>query len=122
MGAVLFILEKGWASMGFGWAPLYELLIHDGFFVFFLLAWLGGAAFPRKGTERHGAYPFFLIALGFLFWTESAAPHGMELFQWILVFFAGFGLEAFRKDLMEPRWNGRLAWAALGIALFGGVF
>jgi hypothetical protein len=120
-GAALFLWFRCWSFFYFAWVDLFDLLITGGFGTFLILGWLGLAAFPRKGTFRHGVFPLFGLLAGLLFWAGPGLGQEIELFQWALVFFAGFGLESFRRDLMDPTWHGRLTWAAIGLALFGGV-
>lgn len=65
----------------------------------------------------------FLLVGGFMFWTGSIPMLiEIEILKWVMVFMAGFGLESFRRDLMDQSWHGRMVWAALGLAFFGGVF
>ncbi len=111
-----------WLSLHFYFDKIYNLLIPQHFLSFFLLGWLGLIATPKKGTCRFAFSPLFLLTLGFLFWgTFPAQPMEKVLYQWVLVFFAGFGWESFRRDLMDPSWHGRLVWASLGAAFFAGV-
>ena len=111
-----------WLSFHFYIDQIYNLLIQQHFLVFFLIAWLGLIAMPKKGAFRFVFSPLFLLTLGLLFW-GAFPPQPMEKvpYQWVLVFFAGFGWESFRKDLMDPSWHGRLVWASVGIAIFTGV-
>jgi hypothetical protein len=44
-----------------------------------------------------------------------------EMLKWALVFFAGFGWESFRRDMMDRTWHGRLLWFILGFCFLGGV-
>ncbi len=118
----LIVLFRGWRSFNFDWVGLYDILVSGRFIVFLLLGWLGLIAFPKKGTFRHAVFPVFFLTVGFLFWRSlPPVPVGTELLKWTLVFFAGFGWESFRKDLMDPTWHGTLVWAALGLAIFDGV-
>jgi hypothetical protein len=111
-----------WLSFRFYFDEIYNLLIRQRFIAFFLLGWLGLIAVPKRGTFRFVFPPLFLLALGFLFW-GALPPQPLEkfIYQWVLVFFAGFGWESFRRDLMDPTWHGRLVWACLGAAFFAGV-
>lgn len=122
-GLGFFLLFKGWGSYGFEWESLYGLLIDQRYIAFFLLGWLGMMAFSRQGTARYAVFPMFLLLLGHLFWGSGSlsTPLGVGLLKWTLVFFAGFGWESFRRDLMDPTWHGRTVWFVLGAALFGGV-
>lgn len=124
VGLGLFIGFRGWGLFQFYWIDLFDLLVSKRYISFFILGWLGLIAFARsKGFYRQAIYPFFLIPLGFLFWPRlDIFPFfRLELLKWILVFYAGFGFECFRRDLMDQSWHGRLAWFALGMAFFGGV-
>jgi len=111
-----------WLSNHFYFGGIYNLLIHQWYLAFLLLGWLGLIAMPKKGTFRFGVFPLFLLTVGLLFW-GAFPPLSMEmtLFQWVLVFFTGFGFESFRRDLMDPTWHGRLVWVGFGIAIFTGV-
>ena len=123
---VLFFLFKSWdcfLSSDFG---LYDLFVGNRFLAFFIVGWLGLAAFDstRKGIFRHTLVPLFLLPAGFLFWggTNFVSTFiEFEILQWVLVWMAGYGWEAFRKYMIDPTWHGRLVWAALGLAFFGGV-
>lgn len=124
--AVFFFLAfKGWIYLYPSWVDLYDLFIDRHFIAFFLLGWLGLAAFDAgwKGTFRHILTPIFLLTAAFFLVVKPspAAVYEFEMFQWVLVFAAGFGWEAFRKYLIDSSWHGRLVWFALGIAFFGGV-
>ncbi len=116
-----FVLLQEWNRVRFDWLDLYDLLITKKFVAFLLLGWLGGAAFPVRGVYRHAIAPLFWLAIGPLFLNTGGDPAGIFLLQWTLVFFAGFGWESFRRDLMDPTWHGRLVWLALGLAFLGGV-
>lgn len=121
----LYLFFKGRFYFQFTWIDLYQLLFEQRFLSFFLLGWLGFAAFEREkeGTYRHVVFPMFLVLAGFLFWSglNLAAVLEFEILKWVLVFMAGFGFEAFREYLMNPGWMGRTVWLALGIAFFAGV-
>ena len=121
----LYLAFKGWVYYQFEWLNLYDLLIEGRFAAFFLLGWLGLVAFDSrsKGTFRHILFPLFLLTAGFLFWggNSFASLFELEILQWVLVWMAGFGWEAFRKYLMDSSWHGRVVWFALGVAFFGGV-
>ena len=122
VATVLFLLLKGWRSLGFDGLGLLDFLAANRFVVFFLLGWLGLAAFPAKGTYRYAATPLFFLMMGFVFWpTEGLAPNLREMLEWVLIFFAGFGWESFRRDLMDDTWHGRALWFAMGLGLLGGV-
>jgi hypothetical protein len=65
----------------------------------------------------------FLLPLGMLLFP---GPDAFSLFReenlkWVLILFAGFGLESFRRDVMDRSWHGRLLWFVLGLAFVGGV-
>lgn len=121
--AVLFLVFQAWRGFSLDWMNLYDLFIDGRYLSFFLLGWLGLVAFPRKGMGRHLAFPLFGLTLGYLFWagpSASALPE-TEILEWVLVFSAGFGLESFKRDLMDDSWHGRAVWVAVGVAFFGGV-
>lgn len=122
-GLVLFFALRGWRMMGFDWIGVFDFLMTSRFAAYFLLGWLGLAAFPHRGVFRHAVTPMFLLVLGFVLWPAQLwEPHRLDMLKWILVFFAGFGWESFRRDIMDSTWHGRAVWFALGAALTGGVF
>jgi|SRR5579872_2014696 len=111
-----------WLSGHFYFGGIYDLLIQQRYLGALLFGWLGMIAMPKKGTLRFALFPLFLLTAGFLFWGGfPPQPMEMALFQWVLLFFAGFGLESFRRDLMDPTWHGRLVWVGFGMAFFTGV-
>lgn len=116
-----FILFQEWKDVRFDWLDAYDLLLTKKFIVFLLLGWLGGAAFPVKGPYRHLIFPLFWLMVGTFFFNMGGGLAATFLIQWVMVFFAGFGWESFRRDLMDPTWHGRLVWLALGLAFLGGV-
>jgi hypothetical protein len=124
-GVALYLFFRGRYYFQFTYIDLYELLFEQRFLPFFLLGWLGFAAFEgeKEGTYRHVVFPLLLVMAGFLFWSglNLAAVLEFEILKWVLVFMAGFGFEAFREYLMNPGWMGRAVWLALGIAFFAGV-
>jgi hypothetical protein len=122
-GIAFFILFHGWKNFYFQWLDVYELFIPGRYAAFFLLGLLGLIAFPRKGIHRHVVFPLVFLTLGFLLWTGPlySSPLALEVFKWVLVFFAGFGWESFRRDLMDDSWHGKAVWFAMGAAFFGGV-
>lgn len=121
----LFLVFKGWNYFRLDWGDLYDLFVQFHFFAFFILGWLGLVAYDSqaKGTFRHILFPLFLLTAGFLFWGGNSLFSSIELetLQWVLVWMAGYGLEAFRKYMMDPSWHGRAVWFAVGVAFFGGV-
>ncbi len=121
----LYLLFKGHYYFQLTWIDLYELLFEQRFFPFFLLGWLGFAAFEgeKEGPYRHVVFPLFLIMAGFLCWSglNLTAVLEFEILKWVLVFMAGFGFEAFREYLINPGWMGRAVWLALGLAFFAVV-
>jgi hypothetical protein len=124
--AFFFALFFGcWNHFRFSWLDLYGVLVEGRLGAFLILGWLGLAAYDpaKKGAFRHMMAALFLVCAGFLFWNRDAFPflYESELLRWILVFMGGFGLEAFRKDVIDPSWHGRALWFALGLAFFGGV-
>jgi hypothetical protein len=126
-GVFFFVVFRGWVPFHFVWVDLfdflYDFLARDRYISFFLLGWLGLIAFSERGTFRHRIFPMFLLLGGFMFWTGSIPMLiEIEILKWVLVFMAGFGLESFRRDLMDQTWHGRMVWAAFGLAFFGGVF
>ena len=116
-----FALFQQWKGVSFNWADLYELMIPQKFLAFFLVGWLGGVAFPPKGPYRHLVFPLFWAVAGCLFVPIGTAQGSVPLLQWALIFYAGFGWESFRRDVMDQSWHGRLLWLALGIGFLGGV-
>ena len=115
---LLFIFSKGWNGFDLDLNFVFAFFFTDRFLAFFILGWLGLAVSPVRGTFRHALFILFLVVPGLLFWPGGFSP---GLLGWALVFFAGFGWESVRRDLLDPSWHARLAWAAMGIALFGGV-
>jgi hypothetical protein len=119
-----WFLLKGWFSFQVFWYDLYEVLFNDLFISFFFLGWLGVMSFSTRKTSWFPAFgPLFLLLLGFLLFSKPSlySPLIEELLKWALIFFAGFGWESFRRDIMDRSWHGRLLWFALGLAFFGGV-
>ncbi len=125
-GLGLFAAFKGWAYFQFQWMDFEVIFVHELFFSFFLLGWLGLSAFDagRRGIFRHVMFPLFLLPAGFLFLGGGPfiSVFEWEALQWVLVWMAGYGLEAFRVYMMDPTWHGRAVWFAMGAAFFGGVF
>ncbi len=120
----LFLAFRGWAYFHFNWMDLDEIFAHELFFSFFLLGWLGLAAFDagKKGTFRHALLPLFLLPMGFAFLGGPfVSVFEWEALQWVLVWMAGYGLEALRVYMMDPTWHGRAVWFGVGAAFFGGV-
>jgi len=122
----LYLAFGGWAYFLVNWLGLYDLFVGSRFFAFFLLGWLGLVAFDSKwkGTFRHVLFPLVLLPVGLLFWggaNPSVTFFETAILQWVLVWMAGYGWEAFREYLMDPSWHGRLVWLAMGLGLFGGV-
>ncbi len=123
-GLVMWAVLQGWTGLRFYWVELFDLIVSNLFISFFLLGWLGFVSFsPLKGGTRPGLFSFFLLPLGFLFFAgpDPSSFFRFETLKWVLVFFAGFGWEGFRRDIMDRSWHGRLVWLALGAAFFGGV-
>jgi hypothetical protein len=123
-GAVIWAVLQGWKAFRPYGYELLDLMVSNLFISFFLLGWLGFIAFsPPKGRVRPALIPFFLLPLGFVLFVmpDPSTYFKFELLKWILVFFAGFGWESFRRDVMDRTWHGRMVWLALGVALFGGV-
>jgi hypothetical protein len=124
IGLFVRILVKGRTSYHFFWYDVYEVLINDLYISFFFLGWLGALSFSTRKTAWFPAFgPLFLLPLGIFLLTNTDfyAPFQQEILKWILVFFAGFGLESFRRDMMDRSWHGWLLWFVLGFAFFGGV-
>jgi hypothetical protein len=125
--AVLFLAYQEWRRSSINWFGAYEtcskLFGEERYAVFFLLGWLGLIAFPAKGTYRHAVWPMLLVTAAFFLWTDPSliTPMDVEWFLWLLVFFAGFGWESFRRDLMDESWHGRAVWVAMGLAFFSGI-
>ena len=124
LGFAAWVLLKGWSSFHFLWYDVYEVLISDYFISFFFLGWLGALSFSTKKRPWLPAFgPLFLMPLGMML-LSGADPFSLfrqEDLKWILIFFAGFGLESFRRDMMDRSWHGRLLWFVLGFCFFGGV-
>ncbi len=123
---VLYLAFGGWNYWFLNWTDLYDLLISGRFIAFFVLGCLGLAAFDSKwkGSFRHVLLPLVLLPAGLLFWGGNNPASGffeMAILQWVLVWMAGYGWEAFREYLLDPTWHGRLVWLALSLGLFGGV-
>jgi hypothetical protein len=118
--AVCTLGSKGILANGLG---LYDILATKGYIGFFLLAWLGLVAFPPKGTVRHGVWPFLWLTVGYYLWTDPSHPWPLEdvMYQWVLIFLAGFGFESFKRDVMDPSWHAVLVWVAMGIGLAIGI-
>jgi hypothetical protein len=118
------VLIKSWVSFHFFWYDIYEVFISDLYISFFFFGWLGALSFLTRKTSWFPAFgPLFLLPLGILFFTNPNfyIPLQQEVLKWVLVFFAGFGLESFRRDIMDRSWHGWLLWFVLGFAFFGGV-
>jgi hypothetical protein len=124
-GGILFLIVAGWIYFHPISDDFLECFVDQRFFAFLLLGWLGLAAYDSrwKGTFRHILTPIFLLPMGFIFWGGQNIIGIFELktLEWVLVFAAGYGWEAFRKHMMDSSWHGRLVWFALGLAFFGGV-
>ncbi len=114
---------QGWKGLLTNGLGLYDILATQRYMGFFVLAWLGLVAFPRKGTFRHGAWPFLLLTAGYFLWTDPSHPRPMEdeMYRWVLIFLAGFGFESFKRDVMDRSWHAVLVWVAMGIALCVGI-
>jgi hypothetical protein len=124
IGLLIWILVKGWTSYHFFWYDVYEVLISDLYISFFFLGWLGALSFSTRKASWFPAFgPLFLLPMGVLLFTNINfyTPFQQEVLKWVLVFFAGFGLESFRRDMMDRSWHGWLLWFVLGFAFFGGV-
>lgn len=123
-GVALFLWLMGRSPAQFFFYDLYEVLINQLFISFFLLGCLGTIAFVTHQGRWNPAFgPLFLICAGFLFWAgpDHFSPLKQYLLKWVLVFFAGFGWEAFRRDMMDRTWHGRAVWFLLGLCFIGGV-
>ncbi len=124
IGLLIWVLLKGWVSLRFFWYDVYEVFFDDLFISFFLLGCLGALSFSTRKTSWFPAFgPLFLLPLGILFFTnvDCYILLQQEVLKWVLVFFAGFGLESFRRDIMDRSWHGWLLWLVLGFSFFGGV-
>ncbi len=127
-GAVVFILLLGatraWTQVQWNGLDFYEWFVEKKYLVFGLFIFLGWAAFPRKGTHRSALGSVGLLTLGYLVLNQSFLGRTAEIggISWIWVWAAGFGFESLRRDLLDPSWHGRAAWAALGFGVFWGVF
>jgi hypothetical protein len=128
--ACLFLVLRGWEKIFFYWRDLFDFLgpgrpgnyISLGRYIaFFLLGWLGLAAFSKKGAGRHVVFPLFFLVLGFFFLEGPMKINHLFVLKWVMVFLAGFGFESFRRDLMDDTWHGRAVWAAAGVGLAFGV-
>ncbi len=124
IGIGLFLLLMGRAPAEFFFYDLFQVLVNQLFISFFLLGCLGAMAF----SVRHGRWtpafgPLFMLCVGFLFWSgpDHFSPLKQDLLKWVLVFYAGFGWEAFRRDMMDRTWHGRSVWFLLGLCFLGGV-
>jgi hypothetical protein len=124
IGLFIWTLLKGWTSYHFFWYDIYEVLFSDLYISFFFLGWLGALSFStRKASWFPPFGPLFLLLIGLLLFTNVNfyTPFQQEVLKWVLVFFAGFGLESFRRDMMDRSWHGWLLWFVLGFCFFGGV-
>ncbi|HUO58192.1 MAG TPA: hypothetical protein VMV05_08440 [bacterium] len=119
---VFFVYFRGWRIQSDGPLGLYDFMVSTRFIAFLFLGWLGLAAFPQKGIFRHVVFPLFLLTVGFIWTGLYPLADQQNILKWVLVYFAGFGWESFRRDLMDPSWHGRAVWFALGVAFFGGMF
>ena len=101
----------------------YDLLVTEGFIAFIILGFLALVSCPAKGSSRFAFLQGDLLAAGFLF-SLPVLPRNIgeiDLLRWALVFLAAYGLEIFRRDLMDPSWHGRAVWFAIGLGLCWGV-
>jgi len=124
VGLIVLFWLKIWSFFQFFWYGLYMVFFNDLFISFFFLGWLGAMSFlTRKNSWLPAFGPLFLLPLGFLFLSKPDlySPLIEDLLKWVLIFFAGFGWESFRRDVMDRSWHGRLLWFVLGLAFFGGV-
>jgi hypothetical protein len=124
MGLAGWLILAGWSSVQFFWLSLFQVFLNDLFISFFFLGWLGAMSFATRKISWVPAFgPLFLLPLGFILLPRPDVfnPLSEDLLKWVLVFFAGFGWESFRRDVMDRSWHGRLLWLVLGIAFFGGV-
>ncbi len=121
---LLFVATRAWSQFQWNGLDFYDWFVEKKYLVFGILIFLGWAAFPRKGTHRSALGSVGLLSLGYLvlnqFFLGQAAE--IEAISWIWVWAAGFGFESLRRDLLDPSWHGRAAWAALGFGVFWGVF
>jgi hypothetical protein len=123
-GLAGWVVLGGWSSVQLFWLSIFQVLLNDLFISFFLLGWLGAMSFATRKISWVPAFgPLFLLPMGFLFLScpDVFNPLSEDLLKWVLVFFAGFGWESFRRDVMDRSWHGLLLWLVLGIAFFGGV-
>jgi len=123
-GLTVWLFLKRYPPFHFLWYDVFEVFFNDLFISFFFLGWLGALSFSTRKTSWFPAFgPLFLLPLGMIFLSdpEPYSPFRQAVLRWVLVFFAGFGLESFRRDLMDRSWHGRLLWLVLGFAFFGGV-
>ncbi|MGH7738807.1 MAG: hypothetical protein ACREL1_01555 [bacterium] len=121
---VLFLATRGWVHFRWDFLDFWDWGVGKKFFVFGVLAWLGWAAFPRKGVSQSALTGVAALSLGYLFLNpfDAGRTPGWEGLSWIWIWAAGFGFESLRRDLLDDSWHGRAAWAALGLGAFWGVF
>ena len=121
---ILFFATRGWTHWQWNGPDLSYWLFEKEMAVFGILALLGWAAFPRKGTARSALVSVAVLGIGALGFNLPLSGHspGFDGLTWVLVWAAGFGFESLRRDLLDPSWHGRAVWAALGLAAFWGVF
>jgi hypothetical protein len=103
-----------WNGLGF-----YEFLVSRRMILYFILGWFGWSVLPGRSRESAAASSLLWISLGYLIWSSYSAPFSMDdqAFGWFLQLWAGVGLEAFRRQVLDASLPAQWVWAVFGVVL-----
>jgi hypothetical protein len=87
--------------------------------LYWILGLLGWMVLPKRSRERAAASSLFWLSLGYLLWVPFSYPFCMDdqAFGWFLLLWAGVGLEAFRRQVLDESLASRWVWAVFGLVL-----
>ena len=122
------VFLKVWHFWSWNELGLVEFLWIKRMGIYWILGFFGWMVLPRRGRERVAASSLFWVTLGYFLWAPFSYPFCVDdqAFGWFLVLWAGTGLEAFRRQVLDESWASQWVWAVfgvvLGLAVCPGVF
>ena len=126
--AVSAVLQRVWNHWTWNELGLIETLGSKRLILYFILGLFGWLVLPRRGRERAAASSLFWVSLGYFLWAPFTFPFSLDdqAYGWLLLLWAGVGLEAFRRQVLDESLAAQWVWAVfgtiLGLAVCPGVF
>ncbi len=126
--AVSATLQGAWNHGTWNGLGLYEFLFSNRMILFLILGGFGWSVLPGRSRESSAASSLFWISLGYWVWSSYNAPFSLDdqAYGWFLQLWAGVGLEAFRRQVLDESLPAQWVWAVfgavLGLVAFPGVF